>query len=326
MKTIVNDTGIFLQAEDGSASHTLIEKPNYNDYGNVTARPLLTSYHLVRESIWERLCQCIADLQSRCQDHSRGICYALTFGALYPFLLSDSQAKNILYYGPPDAAPFLSILQDFMRFLQPDNSLVSLPPSPSVFSGLAGSTWHAAVIDLGSAESPQILYDAMTKVRIGGIVLMYTTADTLPEDVARFLCRAEKSCFSSNTLYTCTMEDSLGSFAYSCSTEARVLADTEGLPIRTDELYSLIRDMGQGHLSAENCMRAIGLLREIETILFASYDYLENSVLPVYASTLKELVMDCFAGMTEPAGAQIYIEKLLPAAQTFFAAMEQEFQ
>ena len=56
MNIIINDTNITLQTDDGTSSHILLTKPDIADYGNVTTRPLVKSYHLVRETIWERFC------------------------------------------------------------------------------------------------------------------------------------------------------------------------------------------------------------------------------------------------------------------------------
>lgn len=327
MKITINDTNITLQTDDGASSCLLLTKPDIADYGNVTARPLVKSYHLIKETIWERFGQCIWNLESHCMEDPCLGCYLLTFGALYAPLLSSSQAKNVLYYGMESAGPFTVLLQDFMTFLQADNSLVTLPPNPFLFSGLANGTWHAAVIDLDACHDLQTICDAMTKVRQGGTIVLYTTSDMPAGGVSELLSYGSKTAFASCTLYAFTMDQTLCDLIYPYSAEALVLTQTEGLFTQMETLGTLTANILEGTSSPEDCLYAIDLLRQTEAALFACYDYLENPELPIHANTLKEAVMDYYSGLPDQEddrNDQVYLENLRLAAQNFYAAMDSE--
>ncbi len=329
MKITINDTNITLLTDDGASSCVLLTKPDIADYGNVTARPLVKSYHLIKETIWERFGQCLQNLEECCPEDSCLGCYLMTFSALYAPLLSSSQAKNVLYYGPDSKGSFTACLQDFMTFLQTDSSLVALPPNPFLFSGLANSSWHAAVIDLDACHDMQTICDAMTKVRRGGTVVLYTILDVPPGGVAELLSYGTRTAFASCTLYTFTMDQALYDLIYPYSAEALVLAHTEGLFTQMDMLSTLTRNMLEDASSPEDCLYAIDLLRQAEKMLFACYDYLENPELPIHANTLKEAVMDYYSVLADRADdrdRQLYLEHLHLAAQNFYAAFDAEFQ
>lgn len=325
MNIIINDTNITLQTDDGTSSHILLTKPDIADYGNVTTRPLVKSYHLVRETIWERFCECVQEINEHCRHDIHCDCYLMTFGPLYTALLSNSQAKNILYYGKKEASSFLSSLQDFMTFLQADSSLVSLPLHPLVFSGLANGSWHAIVMDLDAGCNIRTVCDAITKVRKGGILLLYTALDAPADDMAGLLHHAVKTAFSSCTLYTFTMEPSLCELLYPYSAEALVLTYTEELLTHAAKVNSLTQNILQGEYLPEDCRYAMELLTTAEKDLLALYDYLEDPCLPVYANTLKEALMDCCIGLSDGTETQVYLDKLRLAAQIFFTAIESEF-
>lgn len=325
MNIIVNDTHIILQTDDATASHILLTKPDIADYSNVTTRPLVKSYHLIKETIWDRFCQCVQDTAKHCTDEVHHDCYAMTFSALYPALLSNSQAKNVLYYGQESAAFFLSFLEDFMTFLQPDSSLVGLSPNPFVFSGLANGSFHAAIIDLDAGCDLRTICDVLTKIRKNGIVVLYTALDAPAGDAAKLLSHAAKTVFSSSTLYVFTMEPALCDLIYPYSSEALVLTYTEELLTQVAELKSLIQNILQGDFHPEDCLYAAKLLARTEKALWAIYDYLEDFRLPVYANTLKEAVMDYYIGLSDKTDRPGYSDKLSLAAQDFFPAIETEF-
>lgn len=329
MNITINDTHITLQTEDAASSCILLTKPDIADYGNVTIRPLVKTYHLLRETIWERFGQCVQELEKRCRDDVHCSCYLMAFSALYAPLLSNSQAKNIFCYGQNMAAPFIALLQDFMTFLQADSSFVPLPPNPFIFSGLANGSFHAAVMDLDTCSDLQTICDAITKVRKNGTVLLYTAGAAPINDIERLLNYAAKTVFASCTLYVLTVDTALGELIYSYSAEALVLTRTEEVFTQTATLKSLIEQIEQECFQPENCLYAIELLCRIEEILFASYDYLENPGLPVKANLLKEAVMDCYPkpdDLQSNQTIQVYQEKLHLAALDFYAAIEIEFQ
>lgn len=326
MNITINDTGITLQTDDTAAAYTILTRPDIADYGNATIRPLVKSYHLSKETIWERFSLCMQKLAEHYGNDIYCNCYAMTLGALYTPLLSSSQAKNILYYGQETAAPFLAIVQDFMTFLQADSSLVNLPRNPFAFSGLANGSWHGVIINLDVCSSLQTICDAISKIRQGGTILLYTALHPPTGKVNELLSHAAKTVFASCTLYTLTMNAELGSLVYSYTAEALVLAQTEGLLAQMQELMLLTQRMEKGNCQPEDCLYAIELLVQAEQVLFASYDYLENPGLPVCANELKEAVMDCCIGQCDMIDTPVYLNKLRQAAQAFYTAIEAEFQ
>lgn len=325
MKIIISDTSVVLQSEDGLLLHTLLNKPDITDYGNMTVRPLVTSYHLVKETIWERFCQCMRNLDSLLGEDPYLACYAMTFDALYPFLLSSSQAKNILYYGSQDTSAFLAILQDFMSFLQPDSSLVSLPSNPFVFSGLADGSWHAAVINLDTVYEPEIICDAISKIRKNGLLLLYTTAEALPGELTPFLHQAVKTSFASSTIYTATVDDTLRTLTEPHTASSFVLEKTELFFSLMQKLTLLLQRSESDRYDRENCLAALLQLEQMETILYAIYDYLENPILPIHANLLKEAVADYCSRLDCPHDIQTCADRLEQTAQLFFDAVEAEF-
>lgn len=326
MKITISDNDIILQSGDASASYTLLARPDTDDYGNLTTRPLVTSYHIVRETIWERFCQCIRTLEDNCRECYGYEYYVLLFGALYTPLLESSQRKNILHYSPADDAPFLAVLRDFMAFLQEDSQLVSLPHSPAVFPGLAAHFWHTAIIALDGSDSLQTVCDAMTRVRTGGTVLLYTATGNLEDDMQGLLAHAAKTVFSSCTLYSYTMNSALYDLIYPYTTEAAILVKSENLLTQAEELQRLTQNIGQGNCQAEDCLYAVELLCQTEDILFDLYDYLESPCLPICAGELKEAIMDCYTALSDPSRAPVYANRLSSAARMFFTAMDTEFQ
>ena len=326
MKITINDTQIALQSEDTSTPYTLLTKPEVDDYSNLTTRPLVVSYHIASETVWERFCQCVRALESSCPENPGCECYFMLLGALYTPLLANSQAKNIFHYSLANAAPFLTVLQDFMAFLQEDSSLVSLPHSPAVFPGLAAHFWHTAIIDLDGIDSLQTLCDAMTRVKMNGIVLLYTVADTMADDIQRLLTHATKTAFSACTLYVFTMDSALADLLYPCTTEAAILMKSENLLTQVEELGPLTQKMEEGNNQDEDCLYAINLLCQTEDTLFDLYDYLENPRLPIYAGALKESVMDCYTALSGMSLAPVYVSRLTAASHTFFTAIDTEFQ
>lgn len=325
MKIITNETNVILQSKDGALSYTLLTKPDLEDYGNLTVRPLVTSYHLVKETIWERFCQCMQDLDSRLPEDPYLACYAMTFSALYPFLLSGSQAKNILYYGSPDTLAFSPILQDFMRFLQPDSCLVALPDNPFVFSGLADGSWHGAIINLDAVSETGPICDAISKIRKNGILLLYTAAKELPDEPAPFLHQAVRTSFASSSLYTVTAGDALHALAEPYTAAAFVLDRVALFSARMQELIQLFQPAETDLPGREDCLTALGLLGQMESLLYAIYDYLEDATLPLYADLLKEAVADYCSRLDSPSDIPACADRLQQAARLFFDAAEAEF-
>lgn len=325
MRIIINDTNVILQSEDGALSYTLLNKPNLEDYGNLTARPLVTSYHLVKETIWERFCQCMQELDSRFQEDPYLACYAMMFSTFYPFLLSGSQAKNILCYGSSDMGAFFPILQDFMRFLQPNSSLVALPDDPFIFSGLADGSFHGAVLNLDTVSETETICDAISKIRKNGILLLYTAANALPDEPAPFLRQAVKTSFASSSLYTITADDALHALAEPYTAAAFVLDQVELFSAQLQELTQLLPPTETDLPDREDCLTALGLLGQMESLLYDVYNYLEDTALPLYADLLKEAVADYCSRLDSPSDIPACKERLNQAAQLFFDAAEAEF-
>lgn len=325
MKIQVSDKDVILQSEDGSLLYPLLTRPDIGDYGNLTLRPLVTSYHLVKETIWERFCKCMQNLESLCPKDPYLACYAMTFGVLYPFLLAGSQAKNILHYGFRETETFLPILRDFMNFLQPDSSLAALPPNPFIFSGLADGSWHAAVVNLDAVREPETICDAISKIRKNGMLLLYTASQAAPDLPPPFLQQMEQTAFGTSILYRFPVDDTLQALVCPHTAAAGVLNKSELFSAFMQDLTSLLQHTESDPLVHEDCLRATRLLGQMETLLYSVYNYLENPTLPVYASLLKEAVTDYCSRLDSPTDIPACADRLQQAARLFLEAAEAEF-
>lgn len=325
MKLTITDTCIIL--EENTETFTLFEKPDLPDYQNVTARPYLTSYFEVGESIWMRLQTNLEHLADYCHNDPYFGCYALIFRRLYPLLLSSSQAKNVLAYGQPADCGAYHVFQNFMTFLQEGNALTALSQSSFSFRVLNEQSCHAFLYCLDTHLAPAAVCDAIRKVRQGGLFLLYTIKETLPAALNDLCTKAEMSRFASGTVYAFTVDEALSEFACANCSDNTVLSRAEEVLKRAGDLQNLIQAMlTDTALSKDVYSIATLILQQTEEILLSIYDYLENDGLPVLTNALKEAVLNYYVGISGQYRLDTYREKLTQTSETFFAAIEREFQ
>lgn len=325
MNLRITETCITL--EEGPETFLLLEKLLIPDYQNVTARPYITFYYKESETIWERFCLCMEQLTAFCPDDPYLGCYALMFRRLYTLLLSSSQAKNVIAYGPPTDCGAYKVFQNFMTFLQEGNALTALAWSPYAFAALTNSACSALLYRLDTCPALTAVCDAMEKIKTGGLLLCYTLRDDLPSELRPLLDRAEKDSFGSCTVYALTMDESLLEFAQANSSENYILSRAEEVEKRVSDLRGLTQAMLVGaSLPEDTYTITTVILQQTEEILLSIYDYLENDELPVLANALKEAVLNYYVGIDGGYDLTNYREKLSQISETFFAAIEREFQ
>ena len=323
----IKTTETCITLEDGPETFLLLEKLIIPDYQNVTARPYIAFYYKEGETIWERFCLCMENLQASCQDNPYLGCYALMFRRLYTLLLSSSQAKNVIAYGLSTDCGAYKVFQDFMTFLQEGNALTALARSPYAFAALTKSACSALLYHLDTCPALTAVCDVMEKIKSGGLLRFYTLRSDFPSELDPLLDRAEKDSFGPCTVYALTMDESLSAFAQANSSENFILSRAEEVLKRVDDLQKLSQAMlADASLPEDTYTIAAVILQQTEEILLSIYDYLENDELPVLANALKEAVLNYYVGIDGGHDLTTYREKLSQASETFFAAIEREFQ
>jgi len=324
MKINVTDAGVTLEEENEVLS--LLDKPEFPDYSNVTPKPYFTYYYIESETVWERFCFCMEKLPAFCQSDPFLGCYALMFRRLYPLLLSSNQAKNIIAYGTPTDCGAYRVFQDFMTFLQEGNSLTALAQSPFSFQTLKEASCAALLYRLDTCPAPAAVCDAMEKVRPGGLILLYTLRDTLPPELHPLGERAERDSFGSCTVYALTIDEALLAFAHANSSEAFLLSRTKEIRKRAGDLQNLIKAMLDGSpCPGEAYTIAAVILQQTEEILLSLYDYLEDDELPIRTNALKEALLNYYVGISGRFDLTTYREKLTQSSLSFFSSIETGF-
>lgn len=324
MKIAITDTCISL-SEKGQV-YTLLEKPVLPDYSNVTTRPYFCYCVAKSETIWERFCFCMENLQGFYPDDPYLGCYALLLRHLYPLLLSSSQAKSAAAYGSSADCGAYRVIQDFMTFLQKGNALTALAQSPFSFTALSRGSCHALIYRLDTCPALAAVCDAITKIRPGGLLLLYTIKDTLPAELTDLCARAQRDHFGACTLYALTVDEALADFAGANGTEAFLLSRSAEVEKRVNDLHGLIQTMLSGATLPDDAyFISAAVLQQIEEILLSLYDYLEDDELPVRANALKESILNYYAGIDRNGDLTSYIEKMTQTSKNFFAAVDREF-
>lgn len=324
MKITTSDTCISL--EEGADCLTLFEKPEHPDYTNVTVRPHTTFYYVEDESVWDRFRFCMERLPDFCPGDPYLGCYALMLRSLYPLLLSTSQAKNVIAYGAPQNCGAYPVIQDFMTFLQKGNALTALALSPFSFHALQEAGCCSLLYRLDTCPLPASVCNAISKVKQGGLILLYTIKDTLPAELDALCARAEKDIFGSCTVYALTMDESLADYARTNGTDTFVRSRANEITARTNDLHNLLQAMLAGAaLPGDAYLIVSTILQQIEEILLSIYDHLSDDELPVRANALKEAVLNYYVGISRHCELTSYREKLTTASENFFAAVRGEF-
>ncbi|MCM1143506.1 MAG: hypothetical protein NC318_01165 [Blautia sp.] len=325
MRIAIDENQIFMEAEGGSAPYTIMKKPEVDDYSNLSKRPLVVNYHVVEETVWERAGHLMKALQDTCGDSPYLACYGLLFAQLYPFLLANAQAKNVIGYGIGEGEQVSGLLHDFMTFLQKDSSFILLPEQPFVFSALLDKSCQAAVVSLDRCADLQILCDILSKIRMGGKVFFYTKKEEVPKEAEALLCRAARSGFGSCTVYTLTVDADVYAFAQENNSEAGVLSVAGVLAEEFETFRNLMMAEHPAGSFGEVCALSMKLLWRMEEKLLKLYDVLENPELPVLANRCREALSDCYIGAPDGTALEIYLDRMGKEAQIFLEKMAAEF-
>lgn len=326
MKIKICDDKILIDNENGDKPLIIMEKPDTDDYSNITARPLVTTYHLAKETIWERACHFADKLQLVCGEKQYFACYILIFMEMYSMLLSSSQVKNVISFGMEEESEAVYLLREFMDFLQMDNALVSLPTKPNVFSTLLNKSCHAAIVSLDVCNEMRTICDIVSKIRIGGKVFLYTIKDNVWDCLSGLRSYAEKNILNSCVLYSITVNAEVSTFAFENNSEALILPLVNDLLNKFEEIKNLALVMKRpDECPLEVYPYAIELMGKMEHMFLELYDVLENPDLPVLANTLKEALMDLYIGLSNALDIQTYFDRLCREMENFCAMMEMEF-
>lgn len=326
MKIEIDDNKIFIDNGNTDAPYVIMTKPEVDDYSNITARTLVLSYHLEEDTIWERVCCFMRELQSTCGESPYLACYCLLFEQLYTVLLSNSQAKNIIGYGINETDHVSEGLHSFMTFLQENSSFILLPEKPFAFSVLLNKSCHAAAVSLDRCMNLTIICDIISKIRHGGKLLLYTKNDSVPNWLDSLIGRALKRSFGSGAVYSITIDAELSSFACENNSESEMIPSVGNLLNMLEELKKLTAVMGNNtEYPLEIYPAAVELLWQIEKCLINLYDVLENPELPVFANQFREAIMNCYIGVANQFDVMTYFERMRREAQVFYEKMDAEF-
>ena len=326
MKIKITDDCITL--EENTETFALLEKPVFPHYHqNVTNKPFVSSYYEAGETIWAHCQAGVELLADFCHNDPYFGCYAMLFSRLYPLLLSSSQAKNVVSYGPPADCGAYKVFQNFMTFLQEGNALTALSRSSFSFTTLAEQSCHAFLYCLDVHPAQAAVCDALKKVRQGGLFLLYTLQEATPAWLIPLCENGETDHFGSCTVYAFTMDETLYEYACANGSENVILSRAEEVIKRAGDLQNLVQAMLAGTALPEETYKVAALiLQQTEEILLSIYDYLEDDALPICANHLKEAILNDYAGISGGFDLTSYREKLSKSSEVFFYAVEREFQ
>ncbi len=326
MKIEIDDNKIFIDNGNADAPYVIMKKPEVDDYSNITARPLVVNYHLAEETIWERSCSFMNELQNICGESPYFACYSLLFEQLYPVFLSSSQAKNIIGYGIDEKDQISEKFHSFMSFLNESSSFIVLPEKPFVFSVLLNKSCHAAVVALDRCMELTIICDIISKIRRGGKLLLFTKRDDVPNGLAELISRALKSSFGSGVVYSITIDDDISLFACENNSESGIMPSAGILLNMLEELRKLTAVIEKNtECLVEVYPTAVELLWQIEKKLIILYDVLENPELPILTNLFREALTDCYIGAVSQFDVRTYFDRMWREARTFYEKMETEF-
>ena len=318
------ETSVILK--DGALSHTLLEKPESPDYENVTAKPHFLFYYIEGETIWDRLSLNMTRFVDLCPNDPYLGCYALIMRRLYPLLLSSNQAKNLVAYGADTDCMAYRVIQDFMTFLHKGNALTALALSPFSFTAMQDESCCSLLYRLDTCPLKTAVCNAISKVKQGGLILLYTIKDALPTELNELCARAEKDSFGPCTVYVLTMDESLSDCARANGTDALIHSQAGEIATRVNDLQNLIQAMLAGaSLPGDAYLIAVTILQQLEEILLSIYDHLSDDELPIRANTLKEAVLNYYVGINRHCDLTSYREKLTLLSENLFTAVKEEF-
>lgn len=326
MKIEFDDNKIYIDNGNTDAPYVIMTKPEVDDYSNITARPLVVSYHLEEENIWDRACCFMRELQNTCGESPYLACYCLLFKQLYAVLLSNSQAKNIIGYGIDEKEHVSKGINSFMAFLQENSSFILMPEKPFAISVLLNKSCHAAVVSLDKCMELPVICDIISKIRYGGKLLLYTNNDIVPNWPDSLISRALKESFGSSTVYSITVDTELSSFACDNNSESEIIPSVGNLLNMLEELKKFTTVMENNtECPLEIYPAAVELLWQIEKYLIDLYDVLENPELPVFANQFREAIMNYYIGIANQFDAITYFDRMRREARVFYEKIGAEF-
>lgn len=325
MRIKIEDHKIWLCNESGGTSCMIMQKPEIDDYINMTTRPLVTNYHLKEETIWERVCCLMSKLEEACTDADYFACYALLFAELYPVFLGNSQMKNIICYRMEENK-VSALFQDFADFTQKGSSFIALPAGSFVFSSLLNASCQAAVVCVDACDDLQTVCDAVSKIRKGGRLFLYTKSGRIPETLSVLPGLSERRVFGDCAVWSVTVGDDIGRFAQENNSDSANMPVVSHLFHKFEGLENLTSALeGYAKVPSELYLHIVELLWEMEPLLLSLYDVLENPELPILANVLREAAMDCYIGSFRRDEIKNYSDRMWRETKTFYEAMRAEF-
>lgn len=324
MKIKNENNKIWLYDESG-VSCMLMQKPEIEDYGNLSKRPLVTNYHLKEETIWERFCNLAFELQDGCAEFEYLTCYLLLFAELFYVFVGNGQMKNIICYGMEEDSS-AAAFQEFAAFTQEGSSFIKLPGNPFVLSSLLNQSCQAAVVCMDVCSEVRTLCDVISKVKKGGRLLLYTKQGEVPAAFSALPGLSEKKAFGAGTVWSVPVGDALLTFAQENDSESVMLPSINHLFHKFEELERLLSMMeNNAEVLSETYLRVVELLWEMEEVLLVLFHVLDNPKLPVLANALRESAMDCYIGSFYQNGMECYLNRFRKETELFREAMRVEF-
>lgn len=325
MKIEVEKERLLLCDENG-VSHVLMQKPDIEDYRNLSKKMLVTHYHLKEETIWERFCGCMSALEKRCGESVYFSCYSLLFAELFPVFIGNSQMKNIICYGMEEADGAVAIFRNFAEFTQEGSSFIALPASPFVFSAVLNRSCQAAVVCMDVCRELQTICDAVSKIKKGGRLFLYAKNGEMPAAFSTLSGLLEKKVPGPCAVWSVPVGEELLAFAQENDADAAVMPEVSCLCGIFEELETLIRAVEQEEqIPPQVYLRMVELLWEMEEIMLRLYNILDNPELPVLATVLREVAMDCYIGSFCRDEIGDYFDRMRRESTVFAEAVRAEF-
>ncbi len=325
MKLKIEKEKILLEDENG-ISYVLMQKPEIEDYHNLSKRPLVVNYHKEEETIWTRFGRLLSGLWETCGKSGYFACYAILFAELYPIFTDNSQMKNIICYGMDEADGATAIFHNFADFTQEGSSFIALPATSFVFSAVLNKSCQAAVVCLDAVLELRTVCDAVSKIKKGGRLFLYTKNGEIPAVFSALPGLTEKRALGSWAVWSIPIGEEIMAFARENDADAAVVPQVSRLYSAFEELENLMEAAEQCvQIPPQAYLRAVELLWEMEEILFCLYNILDNPELPVLANALREAAMDCYIGSFHRDEIRDYFDRMRQENAIFAEAVRAEF-
>lgn len=316
-----------LLCDDNGVSCMLMQKPEIEDYNNLSKKTLVVNYHMEEETIWTRFCGIESALQETCGDSAYFACYSMLFAELYDVFVKNSQMKNIICYGMEETDGSAALFQNFTEFTQHGSSFITIPANPFALSAVLNKSCQAAVVCTDVCDELRTVCDVAGKIKRGGRLFLYTKNGDIPAAFSTLPGLSEKRAFGSSSVWSVSAGDALLDFVEENDSESAMLPSLNRVIYNFEELENFIPVM-ESHEEAppEAYLRAAELLWEMEDAMLGVYAYLDNPELPILAALLRESVMDCYIGCFMWGEKKHYFERLRQNAESFREAVRTEFK